>query len=66
MNDIFCVVVFLVEGLFTNYVSDRRGRGGEVVWQMLTLAEKRGDGYPACTPLDTSPGHRPPLYVQFS
>ena len=28
MNDIFCVVVFLVEGLFTNYVSDRRGKGG--------------------------------------
>ena len=38
MNDIFCVVVFLVEGLFTNYVSDRRGG------QMLTLADKRGDG----------------------
>ena len=28
MNNIFCVVVFLVEGLFTNYVSDRRGGGG--------------------------------------
>ena len=44
MNDIFLVVVFLVEGLFTNYVSDRRGSGGEVVWLMLTLAEKRGMG----------------------
>ena len=28
MNVIFCVVVFLVEGLFTNYVTDRRGMGG--------------------------------------
>ena len=30
MNDIFCVVVFLVEGLVTNYVSDRRGGGGRL------------------------------------